>query len=175
VSTAGRRSLRRRVLTLGGVVALVTALALAALLYLGSRQQAAMSASTSAVINEQRIADDIIRGVMRQLAVVSISTAQQDSSLQLQFHEAGAAVYDGLRQYLFLSLSIPERLLIERVKEEHQRLEVSAERAMRRLRSNDASPVTVRAEAVGHAFSLLDALDAFLRIRENAVAELLQE
>ena len=175
MSSTTPRSLRRRVLVLGGVVASITAIALAGVLYLGGRQQAVMAASTAAVIDEQRIADNILRGVMRQLAVVSLSTAQRDSSLQRQFSEAGADVYDGLRQYLFLSLSIPERLLIERVKEEHQRLEVSAERAMRLLRSNDASTVQVREEAVGHAFSLLDALDAFLRIRENDVAGVLQE
>ena len=115
---SARRSLRQRVLVLGGVVALVTAIALSVVLYLGARQQAALAASTAAVIKEQRIADDIIRGVMRQLAVVSVSTARRDPSLQLKFSDAGADVYDGLRQYLFLSLSIPERQLIERVKEE---------------------------------------------------------
>lgn len=172
---SARRSLRQRVLVLGGVVALVTAIALSVVLYLGARQQAALAASTAAVIKEQRIADDIIRGVMRQLAVVSVSTARRDSSLQLKFSDAGADVYDGLRQYLFLSLSIPERLLIERVKEEHQRLEVSAERAMRLLQSNDSSTVSVREEAVGHALSLLSALDEFLRTREQAVAALLLE
>ncbi len=172
---SARRSLRRRVLVLGGVVALSTALALAVVLYLGARQQAALAESTSAVINEQRIADAIIRGVMRQLAVVSVSTAQQDASLQKQFEDAGEEVYDGLRQYLFLSMSIPERLYIERVKEDHSRLEVSAKRAISSLQSNDLSTVQAREEAVTYAFNLLSALDDFLRIREDAVAELLEQ
>ncbi len=171
---SARRSLRRRILTVGVGIAIFTGLGLVVLVSVGIRQQVQLRAATDAVIEEQRTADAIIHGMLRQLAAVSMSATQSDTALRREFEEAGSAIYDGLRQYLFRPLSVEERLQIERVKEEHQQLEVSAERALRSGVVHDAAASERRDDVVRHASGLLEALDGFVRMREHAVAGLLQ-
>lgn len=166
-------SLRGRLLRVGGL-AIVVALAAIVLAALGNaRLQERQRVATDGVIEEQRIADRIISGVMRQLATISSATGDDEATFRADFDAAGAVVGDGLRAYLFRPLDREERLLLERVKEEHQQMEISAVQAARLVEPGSAAArSTLRAEAVSHALELLDAMDAFLRLREQDLQRL---
>lgn len=167
-------SLRGRLLAIGvgGVAAglvIVAGLALSA-----GQMQRRLATTTASVVEEQQIADRIITGVMRQLATLSKATqgSNSDSLARSEFDAAGSAVNAGLRAYLFRDLNVEERIHLERVKEEHNRMEVSALAATNVARGDTATRGALQSEATGHALGLLDAMDDFLRLREGDFAEL---
>ncbi len=170
-------SLRRRLLGMGigsvtAVLVIVAGLALSA-----GAMQGRLATATESVVEEQRIADHIITGVMRQLATISTATqgGTADSVLRAEFDAAGQVVSAGIRAYLFRELNVDERMRLERVKEEHSRMEVSALAATNLARADTVTRVALQAEATGHALGLLDAMDGFLRLREGEYADLASE
>jgi len=171
---AGPRSLHRRIVGRAAVAAALALVFVAAMLLVSQRQQQRLAEATTAALLEQQIADDIVRGVMRQLVVVSVPPAQRAPAMQIEYESASAAVYERLRRYLFRELSSSERLMIEQVKQEHLEMEVAAGNALA-LATQDPEQVrrTTR-EAVGHAFALVAALEDFVRLREVVLADLLQ-
>ncbi len=169
------RSLRGRIAGRAAVAAVLALLFVVAMLLVSAKQQRQLAAATAAALLEQQIADDIVRGVMRQLVVVSVPPAQRAPAMQLEYESASAEVYERLRRYLFRELTPSERLMIEQVKQEHLEMEVAAGNALA-LATQDADEVRrTTSEAVGHAFALVDALDDFVRLREVELAELLQD
>ncbi|HET9134552.1 MAG TPA: ATP-binding protein [Gemmatimonadales bacterium] len=162
-----RRSLRARLLAIGGGGALVTVVALAAVAAMASRLQRELTAATVEVLEEQQIADRISTGVMRQLATLAAAGGIGDSTVRAGFDAAGAVVSEGVRSYLFRPLSIDERLALERVNEEHRQMEVAAVRAAQAAENGGVlARSDLQAQALGHALGLLDAMDAFLRQRQ---------
>ncbi len=167
-------SLRARLLVLGvgGVVVglvIVTGLALSA-----GKMQRQLATAAESVVDEQHIADRIITGVMRQLATISTATqgSDGDSLVRTEFDEAGSAVNAGIRTYLFRELTVEERMQLERVKEKHSQMEVFALAATNVARADTATRGALQAEATAHALGLLDAMDGFLRLRQQEYAEL---
>lgn len=176
--TAGQattRSLRGRIVGRAAVAAALALVFVVVMLLVSARQQRQLAAATAAALLEQQIADDIVRGVMRQLVVVSVPPGQREPAMQLEFESASAEVYERLRRYLFRELTPSERLLIEQVKQEHLEMEVAAGNALA-LATQDADEVRrTTGEAVGHAFALVASLEDFVRLRESELAALLQD
>jgi signal transduction histidine kinase len=162
------------VFTLGG--ATVALVAVAFFTATNRRMRADVAQSTQAVMQEQRIANAIVGGVMRQLVTVSSVTVLSDSGFRSEFDVAGAIVYEGLRTYLFRDLAPGERIQIERVKEHHEQLEVSAVRAAQLVARRDAVRVDeARHEVMAYGVALMRELEGFLRMREEGVQELARD
>jgi signal transduction histidine kinase len=162
-----RRSIRQRFLLIAVAGALLATAAMAAVAGISERMRGALADESRSIRDEQRIANDIIGGVMRQLVTVSSMAEGADSSLRREFDAAGAVVFEGLQTYLFRNLNPQQRLQIETVKEGYQRMEVSALRAARLLAiENAATAAVARQETMRHGLELLGALDGFLRLRE---------
>lgn len=173
---SGRRrppSLRERVVVrtaLAGVGALLVVVLVAGL---ASRMRAELAASSAAVREEQRIANVIVGGVMRQLVTVMMAMEGENRGFRMPFEAAGAEVQNALQTYLFRPLSPDQRVQIELVKEEHRRMEVGALHATQVLQlDGPEAAVAARQEVVGHAQALLEELDRFLRSRERDLERL---
>lgn len=161
-------SLRQRILTwaaLGGVSATLVVLAVAVY---ANRLRTELAAESAAIREEQRIANTITAGVMRQLVTVTAAMEADDAGFRPYFDAAGMEVQEALRTYLFRPLTPEQRTRIEEVKEEHRRMEVGALQAAQLLAlDGPAAAATARAEVIRHAQTLLEALDQFLRSREG--------
>ncbi len=172
MSQALRPSLRRRLALVGVWSALTTALLLAGLAVFSSRAQQQLRRTTLGVLDEQRIGDAVIRGVMQQISIAGDPAPTRRSEQVARFDSVGGAVYDHLRGYLSRPLSAEERQQIERVKEEHQQLEVAARRVMSAASSTSSYSVDASADMRRHAFTLLDVLRDFVTMRERALESL---
>jgi len=169
------RSLQGRIVGHAALAAALGLVFVAAILFVSARQQRRLAGATATALAEQRIADDIVRGVMRQLVVVSVPPSQRAPAMQVEYESASALVYERLRRYLFRELTPGERLLIEQVKQEHLQMEVAAGNALV-LASQDAAEASrTTEEAVAHAFALVTSLEDFVRSREAELADLLEE
>jgi C4-dicarboxylate-specific signal transduction histidine kinase len=168
-------SLRRR---LDRTVMASVGLALAAVLgvvLIGLGQQRRVATATANVLEEQRIADGIVQGVMRQLVVVAATSGRRTADQQATFDETGRRVYEGLREYLFRSLTPDERQLIEAVKAEHALMETAANLAPSLARRDSAYARAMTEEAAQHALRLVSSLDAFVRLREAELDDLVAQ
>lgn len=166
-------SLQRRLViwaAAGGVAALVVILLVAGL---ATRMRAELTASSASIREEQRIANVIVGGVMRQLVTVTIAMEGGDQGFRPAFEAAGVEVQEALQTYLFRPLSPEQRIQIAEVKEEHRRMEVGALHAAQILQlDGPAAAGEVREEVVGHALALLGTLEDFLRSREGDLERL---
>ncbi|HEY0930501.1 MAG TPA: ATP-binding protein [Gemmatimonas sp.] len=167
-----QRSLRERLFVAGVTMAISAVVALAVIAAAGSREQLQLRRTAAHVIEEQRIGDAVIRGVMSQLAIAGDPTSRGSRARLAAFDSIGHGVYDDVRQYLFRTLSPAERLQIESVKEEHQQMEVAARRVMAADNQQMATAAAGNNEMVQHAFQLLDALQGFVDLREQALTTL---
>jgi C4-dicarboxylate-specific signal transduction histidine kinase/CheY-like chemotaxis protein len=162
-----RRSIRQRFLLIAVAGGLLAVAAVMTVAVINERMREALADESRSIRDEQRIANDIIGGVMRQLVTVSSMAEGADSSLRREFDAAGAVVFEGLQTYLFRNLNPQQRLQIETVKEGYQRMEVSALRASRLQAMQDgATAALARQETMRHGLDLLGALEGFLRLRE---------
>lgn len=177
MTAAGKptRSLRARIARRAAVAAVLALVFVVGILLVSARQQRQLATATAEALLEQQIADDIVRGVMRQLVVVSVPPAQRAPAMQLEYESASAEVYERLRRYLFRELTPIERLMIEQVKQEHLEMEVAAGNALALSMQDAEEARRTTSEAVGHAFALVAALEDFVRLREVELAELLQD
>ncbi len=172
MSNIARPSLRRRLALVAVWSALTTALLLGGLAIFSSRAQQELRSTTMAVLEEQRIGGAVIRGVMQQISIAGDATPSRRAEQVARFDSVGAAVYTHLRGYLSRPLSPAERQQIERVKEEHQQLEVAARRVMSSPSSTSAYSADANADMRRHAFAVLDVLRDFVSMRERALESL---
>jgi len=170
------RSLRWRMLAITVGSALVALAVVALFTATNRRMRADFDEGTRAVMEEQGIADVIVGGVMRQLVTVASMTVLGDSGFRAEFDGAGRIVYEALRTYLFRDLAPGERVQIERVKEHHEQLEVSAVRAAQLVLLRDvAAAEQARHEVMSSGLALLEALESFRRMREAGVREMARD
>jgi signal transduction histidine kinase len=194
-----RRSLQSRVLVWGlGLLALgvVLAVVLGVLTYV---VQARLTQLTKSLVEEQRLADRITGGVMRQLAAQTAPSGDGSRPFEqarAEFNGAGEQVKAALGAYLLRELSVQARQQLERVKERHRQMEVSALLAMNtdgafgeesrvRLEFHNGPDARVlslsrvlaadtrlalQAQATTYAVDLLGALNTFRRLRDDDVA-----
>jgi C4-dicarboxylate-specific signal transduction histidine kinase/CheY-like chemotaxis protein len=148
---------------------------IAVMMVVSARQQQRLSEATAVALAEQQIADDIVRGVMRQLVVVSVPPSQRAPAMQQEYESASAIVYERLRRYLFRVLTPSERLMLEQVKQEHLEMEVAAANALALAGQDEDETRRATEVAVGHAFALVTALEDFVRLRERELADVLQD
>jgi methyl-accepting chemotaxis protein len=166
-----RPSLRRRVLTTVAGGMLLAGVTVAALAVVSLRLRTQLLAESREIREEQRIADQIFGGVSRQLALVAQLSASLDPAFRRSFEAAGFAVHEGLRTYLFRDLSAEERIQVERIKERHQAMEVSALLTVQLLGANAAAESAgAGAQLREQVNGLLDAVGEFLEMRSAEAA-----
>lgn len=134
-----RRSLRNRILVRGSAGVLLAVTVLAVLLGISANLRRELSVAVDAFIEEQLIADRIGQAVMRQFLLVSSVRETPADERQQSFRPPGEVVYDQLRLYLLRDLTPEERIQLETIREEHERLEVAAARAADRFARGDVA------------------------------------
>jgi C4-dicarboxylate-specific signal transduction histidine kinase/ActR/RegA family two-component response regulator len=166
-------SLGRRLLLVSAFQALVLLVSLVVLLRMTMDTRFDMEQATTAYLEEQAIADRITTAVTRQLATAAASLTQSDPAFREDFSSAGEDAYVEIRRYLFRDLSAEQRLQLETVREQHQRMEVTAARAIEladRGRTEDAGDAVDA--MITHGLALQAVLGDFLRIRQADMARL---
>ena len=170
------RSLRSKVLAIGIGATLLVILGMSGLALLGLDVRDELERATDTFVEEQRTADRITRAVMRQTATASALSAGPVEAVQPEFQMAGQEVHTHIRRYLFRDLSPEERLQLEEMAEEHQRMEVAAARTSNLFsRGQVAAAEVAREEMFAHVLGLMDAMDAFLRMREAHLTEIREQ
>lgn len=120
----------RRALLVGAVTfTAVLALVVTAFVQVNASMRADLTEATARLVEEQHIADRLVRAVTRQLVAASSFVGYRDDIFIAEFRSAGEEAYDEIRHYLFRELSPSQRIQLEAVREEHQRLEVAASQA----------------------------------------------
>jgi C4-dicarboxylate-specific signal transduction histidine kinase/ActR/RegA family two-component response regulator len=169
-------SLRRRIFVLGMVGSLLLICVVGALAFIGISARTHLVSVTEDFIEEQQIADRITHAVMRQLAATSALRPRALGPVELlqrDFQRAGDEVHGEIRRYLFRDLSPEERLQLEQMGEEHQRMEVAASQASDLLSRGLTQDAEVARETMfEHLLAFLESTGAFLRMRELRMAEL---
>jgi hypothetical protein len=159
----------------GSLGSLLAIAAIAGLLGITKRMRHELSAAVDALVEEQVIGDRINGAVMRQFLAISSLRTRESGALREEFGAAGEVVYGQLRLYLFRDLSPAQRLQLEVVKEEQQRLEVAAARTADLFRRGNAQAGEASFDVmIAHGSALLQALDGFLRMREADLQRLRQ-
>ncbi|MFO7894591.1 MAG: ATP-binding protein [Longimicrobiales bacterium] len=126
-----------------------------------------LAEATASLVEEQHIADRLARAVMRQLVAASNFAGYRDPDLIGTFRAAGDDAYAEMRRYLFRDLTPAQRLQLEGVREQHQRLEVAASQAFEFFDAGRTEEAVALADVmVEHAMELQGAVDAFLQLRE---------
>ncbi|MFN2316938.1 MAG: ATP-binding protein [Gemmatimonadales bacterium] len=167
------RTLQQRFFLISLVGGLLTVAAVFAVIAVSNDMRTNLTAESRAIREEQRIADGVIGGVMRQLVTVSSTVDLADTAFRSAFDAAGREVVEGMQTYLFRDLTPEQRLQLEQVKEEHRRLEVSALRAPRLMQENDpVAAATARNETMRYGLALLEAMDGFLLLRAQDLEHL---
>lgn len=169
-------SLRSKVLFIGIGATVLVVLGMGGLALLGLDVRDELERATDDFVEEQRTADRITRAVMRQMATASALSVGPADAVQREFQMAGQEVHTQIRRYLFRDLSSEERLQLEEMAEEHQRMEVAAARTSDLFGRGQVEAAEVAREAMFvHVLDLMDAMDAFLRMREAHLAEIREQ
>lgn len=169
----GPDSLRRRIIGAAVVAGLVLMTAFAALLILSSGMRNDLGRATDAFIEEQDVADELLRAVSSQLVAASFFARFQNQALMEDFRTAGDEVYDDIRRYLGRTMTAAQRLQLESVKEQHERMEVAASEAFRQfLHGHDAEAQRSADAMIAHSRLLQRELDTFLAMREQDLVAL---
>lgn len=163
-----RGSLQRRVKAGGAIVALLLVAGITGLLTMSNLARSRLAQETESLVEEQRIADRITRGVMRQLALASSFPAISDQAARNQFLRSGEEVHAEIRRYLFRDLSPGDRLQLEEMREIHQRFEVVAAQSAELYARGAVAEANASLVAMTNLASVfVDALDRFLARRQN--------
>jgi C4-dicarboxylate-specific signal transduction histidine kinase len=169
----GQDSLRHRIIGAAVVAGLVLMGAFAVLLVLSSGMRNDLGRATDAFIEEQDVADELLRAVSRQLVAASFFGHLQDPTLMEEFRAAGDEVYDGIRRYLGGTMTPAQRFQLESVKEQHERMEVAAAEASGQfLHGHDAEGHRYADAMIAHSRLLQLELDTFLGMREQDLVAL---
>ncbi len=165
-----RESLRSKIFLVGILTALVAGGGALGLGMASLEARSALTQATSSFVEEQRIADRITQGVMQQLATASALSGQETELQWLEFQRTGDQVHADIRRYLFRDLTTPERLELEAMAEEHQRMEVAAARALdQELRGESEEARLSREGMFLHLQDFLAATGRFLDLRGEAL------
>lgn len=166
----------RRIVLLGASLSVVLLLvAMSVLLQAQARMHVTLTTATDAFIEEQQIADRLLRASSLQLVAAGFAAGPRDEQVVHQFRTGGDQVYEQIRRYLFRPLTGEQRRRLEAVREQHQQLEVAAAEAFTLQESGSlADARAASAEALTYALQLQSTLDDFLALRE-ADLDALQE
>ena len=163
-----RGSLQRRVKAVGAIGALLLLAGITGLLTISSVARSRLAQATESFVEEQRIADQITRGVMRQLALASAFPAMSDQAAREAFLQSGEEVHAEIRRYLFRDLSPDERVQLEEIREAHQHFEVLAAQSAELYARGAVADANASLVALTNLASVfVDALDRFLALRQD--------
>ncbi len=163
-----RHSLRHRLLLATVTSAIVLFAGIAALVKTSATMRSELSHATDAFIEEQYIADRLLRSVTRQLVAATTFAQFQNNASMGEFRAAGEDAYKLIYKYLQRSLTADQRLQLQLVKEELERLEVAATDAFDLFARGQTAQAHRSATAmINHGTSLQNALDGFLALRER--------
>ena len=164
-----RFSIRQVIIGTIAAVTLVAVGCIVALLVTAASMHSNVERQSGRLLEDEAIADRIALHVQNQILAAQRFMYSGDPAQLAAFSEEGTSVYDEIRTYLFLDLEPRERLLVERIREGHQAIEVAAQRAFA-LRATADSP----AELAG-VDELKEQLARFLSLRRERTHRLLQE
>lgn len=164
------QSLGRQITLVAAANGFILLAGLLVLFGVSERGRVELEAATGDFVEEMRIAERINEAVLAQLVAVSVaSSGEDDERIRRAFVQAGDVVNQQSRLYLRRDLTTAERLELERLREEHQRLEVAAAHAFEIANTSAAQVDAARRGVFAAASDVRDALGAFLRLREEAV------
>jgi two-component system, cell cycle sensor histidine kinase and response regulator CckA len=164
-----RFSIRQVIVGTMATVTLVAVGCIIALLVTAASMHQSVERQSGRLLEDEAIADRIGLHVQNQIVAAQRYMDSGDPAHMAAFRDEGLAVYDQIRMYLFLDLEPQERLLVERIRERHQAIEVGAQRIFGQRGSPDAP-----AELAG-LDELQDQLSAFLNLRRERTHRLLTE
>jgi two-component system, cell cycle sensor histidine kinase and response regulator CckA len=124
-----------------GAMATLTVIALAciiALLVTAGSMSREVAAQADRLVHDEDAADRIVLHVQLQLAAAERFMISGDEQHLQRFRDEGYAVYDHIRVFLFRDPGTLERLLVERIRERHQAIEVAAQRLFATGRGSEA-------------------------------------
>jgi PAS domain S-box-containing protein len=124
----GRFSVRQVITGTMAALALVAFSAVIMLIVTASSSRRALELQSVRLVADRGTADRMIQRVQEQLAYAHDYMDHGDPRQLEQFRTAGIAAYDELRRYLLRPLTSEERLLVERIRERHEAIEVEAQR-----------------------------------------------
>lgn len=153
---------------MGAIAALLLLVGITGLLTISALARSRLAQATESFVEEQGIADQITRGVMRQLALASSFPAMSDQAAREAFLQSGEEVHAEIRRYLFRDLSSDERLQLEEMREAHQHFEVLAAQSAELYARGAVADANASLVAMTNLASVfVDALDRFLALRQN--------
>lgn len=163
-------TLGRRLLITVALHSTVVALAGVAMFAVQRGVESDLERAMAEFVEEHWIADRLSAAVMSELAAASAYVHRPDPVLLDAFRRAGEEVYREVRQYLQHDLTPEQRLQVELVLEQHQRLEVAAARSLE-LAAAGREREAVQAGRVlaEHGVAFQTAINAFLALREAEV------
>ena len=166
-------SIRRALVVSAVTFTAVLALVVAVFVHMNASMRADLTQATAGLVEEQHIADRLVRAVTRQLVAASSFVGYRDDSFIAGFRAAGEEAYEEIRKYLFRDLTPEQRIQLEAVREEHQRLEVAASQAFEGFEAGRTEDANASARAmIDHATRLQAAVDRFLELREADLTQL---
>jgi nitrogen fixation/metabolism regulation signal transduction histidine kinase len=125
-----------------------------------------VESATTAFLEEQATASRIAAAVTRQLVAAAAAPHRADPALAAEFRAAGDEAHEQIRRYLFREIEAPHRLQLESLREQHQRMEVAAARALELVsRAEVEQAMEARDVMLAHGRALQDAMDTFLDMR----------
>ena len=154
--------------TLAGV-GLLAVVSIVALLVTAASMHRNVERESARLLEDEATGDRIGMLVQNQIAVAERYLATGEPALIGQFRDEGLEVYDQIRMYLFLDLEPQERLLVERIRERHQAIEVAAQQVFALRGTAEATT-----EIPGMT-QLQDQLRSFLNLRRERTHRLLIE
>ena len=169
-----RASLGRQIALIVAANTLLLLAGLTLLFGVSERRRVRLEAATADFVEEARIAGHINQAVLEQLIAVSAANASGDPGIRRAFLDAGEVVNEQTRRYLQRDLTAGERLELERIREEHQRLEVAAARAFQ-VGGTPAQQDAARQGVFEAAIALRAALADFLGLRQEALHQLAEQ
>lgn len=168
-----QRSLGRRVVFAAAVQALLLLGVMVLVLRLMMMADVDVDDAATTYIEEQAIANRITAAVTHQLVAGVAAPSRPGMDVQAAFQQAGEEAYEHIRAYLFRPLSTAQRRQLEAVREQHQRMEVAAARAMELVERGEPEAASEGIDAmILHGFTLQTAVADFLRMREADLARL---
>ncbi len=166
-------SIRRALGVAGVAFTVVLAGVVVGFIHVNTSMREDLTAATTNLVEEQRIAYRLARAVTQQLVAASSFVGYGDTTFIHEFRSAGDDAYEEVRHYLFRRLTPEQRIQLEAIREEHQRLEVAASQAFQGFAAGRTADANESARAmVDHAMRLQAAVDRFMELREADLAEL---
>jgi two-component system, cell cycle sensor histidine kinase and response regulator CckA len=123
-----RFTIRQVVIGAMAAVSVVAFICVVALLLTAASMGRAAEIQSTRLVADEEVADRIVQHVQQQLGAAERYILSGHEQYLEEFREEGYAVYDQIRTFLFSDPGTLERLLVERIRERHQIIEVAAQR-----------------------------------------------